>query len=104
MRLDMDKIIGDIKEERPNRFIVDKIKVNLDKVTPDIQEDRDKVINLLEIRASEQLDSETTVIEDNSIDELYSYTIIHNCGTKPLFDAKINEYYCPACPNSVFDY
>ena len=104
--LDMKGICIKIDKEIPVGYHAEVIKVNLDSVTPDINEtERPKIISLFERIAKDTLHENTIVREDNSIEPLYDYDIVcSSCNNTPLFDEQKEEYYCSNCKKSLFNY
>ena len=95
-----------IQEERPDGFYVQSITVNFDQLGYDIQSNvLDRICDRLEDTAEYYLNDDVTIIRDNSLDELWTYSIRHSCGRSPMYDEQESEYYCPKCEReSVFNY
>jgi len=104
--LDMRKICSEIDQEIPVGYHPEVIKVNLDSVTPDInQTERPKIISLFERIAKDHLHENTIVEENNSIESRYDYQIVcSSCNNKPMYDTQKEEYYCGNCNKSIFNY
>lgn len=96
-----------IQQERPEGFKVNYIVVNFDKIGYEIQSNvLDRVCDRLENQAHHYLNQDVSIIRDNSINELWTYNIVHICGSSPLFNEQRNEYICPICKNkkTIFDF
>ena len=96
-----------IQSERPDGFYVQSITVNIDLLGYDIQSNvLDRICDRLKDTASYYLNDDVTIIRDNSLDELWTYSIRHSCGRTPMYDEQNDEYYCVKCERekTVFDY
>ncbi|WP_256402637.1 hypothetical protein [Halorubrum salinum] len=105
--LDYREVAKEIDEDRPDGFSVSAIHVNFEIMDLDIQDRvRERVCDRLKDTATYYLNDDLEIVQDSSIDDKWTYDIVHQCGTEPMFDAKNDEYYCPICKDeqSVFDY
>jgi hypothetical protein len=104
--LDYREVAQSIAEDRPDGFRVSAIHVNFDRMDLDIQSKvRERICDRLKETASYYLNDDLAIVQDSSIDDKWTYDIVHSCGQTPLFDAMNDQYYCPICKDeSVFDY
>lgn len=104
--MDYREICQQIQEERPEGFRVNSITVNFDKLGYEIQSNvLDRICDRLQNQAEYYLNDEITIIRDNSLNELWTYSIRHNCGRSPMYDEEQSEHYCPHCEQqSIFNY
>lgn len=104
--LDYRKVAKEIDEDRPEGFRVSAIHVNFARMDLDIQDRvRERICDRLKDTATYYLNDELAIVEDNTIDDKWTYDIVHECGQTPMYDAPNDEHYCPVCVEaSVFDY
>lgn len=104
-QLNMTHISREIDTVVPEGFRVEQIRINLDCITPDIREEEwPEIVDQFERIASNHLSSDLRVTQDSSLPKLWTYDLVHTCGREPMYDEQANEYYCPICADSVFDY
>jgi len=104
---DYRKVAQSIQEDRPEGFRVAEIHVNFESMDLDIQDRiRDRICDRLKETASYYLNDELEIVTDSSIDDKWTYDIVHSCGQTPMYDELNDEHYCPICKDkeSVFDY
>lgn len=105
--LDYREVAQSIQQDRPDEFRVSAIHVNFELMDLDIQNKvRERVCDRLKDTASYYLNDDLEIVQDSSIDDKWTYEIVHECGQTPMFDELNGEYYCPICKDkeSVFDY
>ncbi|WP_280536613.1 hypothetical protein [Halopenitus sp. POP-27] len=95
----MTQISNEIKQDIPEGYTVDRIRVNLDKYVPDIsEEERPKILAQWQRIAREIVNDTITVEGDKNLNSLYQYKITHlKCRNEPLYDYEEEEWYCPIC-------
>lgn len=99
----------EIGNEINEGFAVSEIRINFEKVglgTPSTV--REQATQLMQRHAKEHMESEIPVREDNTISQIYTYTVVcEECRNTPFYDESKNEWYCPVCESnqkSIFDY
>ncbi|GAB7010132.1 hypothetical protein [Halorubrum trueperi] len=104
--LDYRDVAQSIQEDRPEGFRVSAIHVNFQAMDLDIQSKvRDRICDRLKETASYYLNDDLEIFTDSSIDQKWTFDIVHECGQTPMYDELNEQYYCPICvEETIFDY
>lgn len=103
--LDYAEVARTILKERPEGYTVPCIRVNFDKIDHDIAPRlQERSCGVFQDKAANYLNADIEVTPDSSISELWTYELVHECGRSPHYDEENEEYYCPICADSVFDF